>query len=139
MVDTVEQVIAILEDFSEDLIRRLATQITFELQRTTPVDTGWARANWIPQIGVPFEGNATVTDPQPGDVASAAGQQAAGQAAILGYRIELGSVFISNNVPYIINLNNGSSRQAPPMFVERAIDIGTDDVLRNLDPTFVGR
>lgn len=133
-----ERVVDALTTFTEDLVRRLATNVTAELQRTTPVDTGWARANWIPQLGVPFTGNTEEIDPTPADVAGAAAQQAAGLAAVVGYRLELGAVFISNNVPYILTLNDGSSRQAPSMFVERAIEVAVNDVLQDLDSGFSG-
>lgn len=82
----------------------------------TPVDTGWARANWVPAIGAPFTG----TDGSRSSVSSAA--QTLGQANLLSYKIALGPVFISNNVPYILALNDGHSKQAMPGFVEKAID-----------------
>ena len=48
--------------------------------------------------------------------------QAAGQARIASsYRIEQGNVYISNNVSYIVLLNEGSSAQAPAAFVQMAI------------------
>lgn len=82
----------------------------------TPVDTGWARANWVPAIGSPFAGVSGSRE----SVSSAA--QAAGQANLLGYRLPLGPVFISNNVPYILALNDGHSKQAQRGFIERAIE-----------------
>jgi hypothetical protein len=33
-------------------------------------------------------------------------------------------VWLSNNVPYIRQLNAGSSQQAPAMFVEKAAEVG---------------
>lgn len=124
MVSETRRVITELEGFTEELIRRLASNITAELIETTPVDTGWARANWIPQLGVPLLEDLTGIAPTSAEVAAAAGQQAAGQAEIAGYTIEVGAIFISNNVPYILILNDGSSTQAPPMFIEMAIERG---------------
>lgn len=125
MADEVRRVVGSLEDFTERLIRQLTVNITDELIRTTPVDTGWARANWVPQIGVPFIGNSDDRTPTPADVSGATGQQQQGLASVVGtYRLELGAVFISNNVPYILSLNDGSSNQAPAMFVEGAIERG---------------
>lgn len=138
MVQETRRIIDELETFTEDIIRRLATGIHRELTRTTPVDTGWARANWIPQLGVPFIGNSQEIEPTPADVAGAQGLQNAGLAAVVGYRLELGAVFISNNVPYILELNDGSSTQAPPMFIETSIEVGINDVLQNLDQRFSG-
>lgn len=83
--------------------------------RTTPVDTGWARANWVPSIGVP------VTEPigTPEQLNEAAAQ--AGIVQVAQWRFIQGPAYISNNVPYIVFLNAGSSRQAPSGFVERAV------------------
>ncbi len=81
----------------------------------TPIDTGWARNNWVPRIGAPFEG--TVGDPGSAD----GSQQSAGQAQVLGYRVAQGKVFVSNNVPYIERLNEGSSPMQAAGFVQRAI------------------
>lgn len=118
------RVINALDRFTEQIVRRIGVNVTAELIRATPVDTGWARANWIPSIAVAFEGNADVTSPEATDVASAGGQQQAGIASLTGYRIDLGTIIIANNVPYIQRLNDGSSAQAPPMFVEMSIERG---------------
>jgi len=82
----------------------------------TPVDTGWARANWVPAIGRAFEGVAGSRT----NVSS--GAQSAGQASLLSYRIAMGPIYVSNNVPYILALNDGHSPQAAAHFIERAID-----------------
>lgn len=79
----------------------------------TPVDTGHARANWIPSIG---ESDPTIVDGA-GD-----GGYATGVAKLASYQLQAGPVFVSNAAPYIDALNNGSSKQAPAMFVEAAID-----------------
>ena len=120
----IRRVIGALDQFTEGIVRRIGANVTAELIRSTPVDTGWARANWVPSIGVAFEGNQDVTAPEPTNVAIAAGQQQAGIASFTGYRIDLGTVIIANNVPYIQRLNDGSSQQAPPMFVEMSIERG---------------
>lgn len=79
----------------------------------TPVDTGHARANWIPSVGQPSELDVEGSTDAAHD---------AGVARVASYRLENGSVFVSNAAPYIERLNNGSSKQAPAMFVETAID-----------------
>lgn len=90
----------------------------------TPVDTGWARANWVPSIGTPFEG-LSGQRPRRGEQsrAGALAMNALARVA-LQYRIEQGPIWISNNVPYIGLLNNGTSKQAPEAFVQRAIEKG---------------
>lgn len=91
-----------------DLIKRkLALDIWSELMATTPVDTGRARAGWsmgqtvtgyVPQKGGVYQAPNTPTPPT-GDI-----------------------IVIYNNVEYIIGLNSGTSKQAPAMFVESAVE-----------------
>jgi hypothetical protein len=115
-----------LTAFTERAIKRLALEVHAGLvaapsEGGTPVDTGWARANWIPSIGVP----ATEPDgevPMRGESTIAGGQAQSGLARVAAtYRLRQGPIFISNNVPYIGRLNDGHSRQAPSGFVQRAI------------------
>lgn len=118
-------VVASLTGFVEKLIKKLVLDIVANLQAApteggTPVDTGWARANWIPQIGSPRERVAGSRDQAeagnlPGDAAQGVAQVAT------GYTLAKGPVFITNNVPYILALDAGSSKQAPKGFVRRAI------------------
>lgn len=102
---------------------RIALDITANLVETTPVDTGWARANWVPTLDNPFDGNP---DPEEGPTArEVADGRATQQEAIVGvkrgYRLAKGVVYITNNVPYIRDLNDGSSKQAPAGFVQTAV------------------
>jgi hypothetical protein len=108
-----------LEQFIERIIIKLTLDIVANLKRApseggTPVDTGWARANWVPPIGVPFDGLAGRRDNVTGAV------QGGAEASIPTYRLGR-RVWISNNVPYIERLNAGSSKQAPAGFVQAAI------------------
>jgi hypothetical protein len=84
----------------------------------TPVDTGRARANWIVTVGSPA-GEAD----KPADKS---GQEAIqqGRAAVQSFKAGLGvrgSIFITNNVEYIVPLENGHSAQAPAGMVQQAI------------------
>jgi hypothetical protein len=97
----------------------LALEIDKELRRSTPVDTGHARRNWVPSVGTP---NTSIAAD---DTASAAGV-----AAVLAYKLESGSLWVANVVPYIRSLNYGHSQQAPAGFVERAIDMAMAAVER---------
>lgn len=120
------EIIEALEGVTEDLVRRAATNITGELISNTPVDTGWARANWVPSLGTPFTGNSEPQSrrPRASQVAQAAARQSTGLSEVLAYTLAVDRVFISNNVPYIQLLNDGSSAQAPAMFVQDAIRTG---------------
>lgn len=123
-------VIDALDQVAEQVIKKLVLDIVANLQRApsqggTPVDTGWARANWIPVIGTP----SRASTPRPTDEGAARGQAAQvaaqSQSAVAGiaasYRLNQGKVTIANNVPYIVRLNEGSSRQAPAGFVQAAV------------------
>ena len=111
---------------ADRIVTKLTLDVVANLVRApaeggTPVDTGWARANWIPRIGAPFSGtDGTRAQAEAGSVSRA--QQEAGIAAMLRYKITpTGKVFITNNVPYIGKLNDGWSKQAPKGFVQAAI------------------
>lgn len=102
---------AALDRRIEQAVARIAVNVTHELVAITPVDTGWARANWIPAVGQPARGTGT-------------SRQAAGLAEVVAFRLEHGKAFVSNNVPYIRRLNAGHSKQAPAAFVEYAVAKG---------------
>lgn len=107
-----------LKEFTERVVRVIVLDATANLIEDTPVDTGWARANWIPSIGAPPSQPAG----SPTDVGAARAAQQQGVAQIaVGYTLEQGNVNITNNVSYIRPLNEGSSSKAPAMFVQSAI------------------
>lgn len=78
----------------------------------TPVDTGRARGNWQTDIGNPIKEAIDRID-QGGEAAI---RQAQAKIASSGMA---DSLFMSNNLPYIEPLENGSSRQAPQGMVKR--------------------
>lgn len=112
-----------LERAVTSVVRRLAVNTTANLIETTPVDTGWARSNWIPSVGVSFDGNMfeTSRDFRRALTGGAISLQQRGTAQVSRYALNQGLVYISNNVPYIRRLNEGSSSQAPAGFVQGAI------------------
>jgi hypothetical protein len=109
---------------AERVIKRLGFEIQGELIRKTPVDTGWARANWVVSIGTPHTGVVGSRE-----AVSQAGQ-IAGQGRLLVYRLNQGQIWISNNVPYIGKLNEGHSKQAPAGYIEQAIDTAIRTIVR---------
>jgi hypothetical protein len=129
-------VIDALEDFVELLIKKITLDIVANLKRApseggTPVDTGWARANWIPNIGTPKQGVAGQRPDSPNSASTT--EQSTGEAVVAtSYKLEQGSVHITNNVPYIVFLNEGSSRQAPRGFVQAAIAKAVREDIRRL-------
>ena len=107
-----------LERVTERIIVKITTDVTANLIEDTPVDTGWAQANWVPSIGAPVVKDLAGAER---NVQSASSEQSAGIAEVLGYRLRRARVFISNNVEYILALNDGHSSQRPAGFVQRAI------------------
>ena len=103
---------------------KVTLDIQGNLKETTPVDVGWATANWMITKGEPFEGNSgsIPESERNSQLESQQAEQAKSEGDIVNYQIEDGAVFITNNVPYIGPLNAGTSTQAPAMFVEAAID-----------------
>lgn len=134
MVDRqVKAIVRGLEQLTERAIKKITLDTTANLIETTPVDTGWARANWVPSIGLPIDDNLSGVTPT-AELASSAGarQQGALAGVAARYTLRMGSVFISNNVPYIVRLNEGSSTQAPAAFVQAAIRKAVTQDIRGL-------
>ncbi len=115
----IRDILAQLDRVAVQVVQKVALDVVANLVRApneggTPVDTGWARSNWIINIGGPLPGPV-------GSKVSVPPVNPAG-SGILGYRLLQGAVWISTMVPYIGLLNEGSSRQAPAGFVQRAIE-----------------
>jgi hypothetical protein len=101
------------------IVRQTAIAAVREVVLATPVDTGRARSNWLVTLGGP-------SDDQVGDetwVSFPSPQQTIDQANVeVAARQPNGQdVYITNNVPYISRLNEGSSAQAPAGFVQQAV------------------
>lgn len=89
----------------DQIVRKVCMDVTADIVRLTPVDTGMARSNW-------FVGNDRVTtvDGSPTKNGSASNKRASDFASTL----HAGGVFyITNNLPYIMRLEYGSSKQSP--------------------------
>lgn len=110
----------------ESAMRRVALAVHGELLSTTPIDTGWARNNWVPQVGSSFEGTAgTREDAEAGRLDRSPMTQ--GLSAVRAYRLEQGDIHLTDNVPYIESLNAGSSKKAPAAFVQGSIVRGIEE------------
>lgn len=94
----------------------------------TPRDTGWAANNWIVQLKTPYTG--TVGSPE--EVNAAFGETSL--TKVLTWKSGDGAIYLSNNVPYITRLNQGSSQQAPAGFVEKAIQRAINTTNRRIAP-----
>jgi hypothetical protein len=105
---------------TDNLVKKVILAVDQAVVLATPVDTGRARANWRPSIGAMV--TSTLPEPKsPGEglrTAIAAGEDIANKY-IGGNNSP--HVHITNNLPYIQYLNQGSSKQAPANFVNTAI------------------
>lgn len=97
---------------TEKKVERTVRAVKLELFRSvildTPVDTGRARGNW----------QATLDSP-----ATEETENESMSVALAGVAANLGKVndvsFLANNLPYIEELEDGSSKQAPAGMVRR--------------------
>lgn len=128
MEDQIDFIVADLDRFTRGEVIALALNVNANLRDSppegTPIDTGWASANWVPTVGEPFTDPAIdqVRDPTPAQVAMRASAAEAGINEVLSWRNQDGPIFSTNNVPYIQPLNNGHSSQSPRGFVQAAIE-----------------
>lgn len=119
---------------AQTAVRRVEIRAFQTLTSATPVDTGFARANWTPSTGSATAAIARGPKSKLEARRSATTLLPQNQAKAIGlsksYQLEQGKAFLTNPVPYINALNEGSSAQAPKKFVERAIEVA----VRSLPP-----
>lgn len=103
--------------------------------QATPVDEGTARSNWNVSKGSPDgtirEAYTSGHDLGLNEGANAAKTIEEGIRNASGYVANTGGIFITNNLPYIVYLDEGSSQQAP----EGMLNAGTQaarEALRKL-------
>lgn len=122
---------------SSALASAYAEILIVRLTEVTPVDTSKAVSNWQ----VSFEASSTVEREAyfPGSKKSTMSQSvnAARNAAILVLkkRKRHQTIYVSNAASYILDLNDGSSAQAPSNFIEQAIyscEMDLPRLLRNI-------
>lgn len=111
---------------AERVVRGAAILVDQVAVTLTPVDTGRARSNWVVSVGALRE-----DEPVTGDFDKSGNEALTqGRGEIDRWGISNGSIFVVNNVPYIEQLNDGSSRQRPEGMLPGAIQAGTDFVRR---------
>jgi len=109
----------------ERAVKDCAGAVLRSVVENTPVDTGYARSNWTPELDRAFEGLSPAR--VPGEKGSTAEENAAatieaGTPTIEAFDIENNeSIHITNNAPQIQPLNDGHSKQAPAGFVQTAV------------------
>lgn len=127
-MDQVDIIVAELADYTRGEVVALALNMNANLRSSpplgTPIDTGWASANWVPSVGQPkiLNGETAGDKPTPGEVSARAQLAAEGENEVLSWRLEDGPIFSTNSVPYIGPLNAGHSTQSPRGFVQEALE-----------------
>ena len=107
-------------EVTREQARTIFQKITLELDSAvvlaTPVDSGRARGNWFPSVGAPSSAvNMNAKDK------SGAAAIAAINSTVMG--ADIGDViWLTNNLPYILPLENGWSKQAPQGMVDENLN-----------------
>lgn len=100
---------------AQDKITRAATLELFSgVIRATPVDTGRARGGWQTGVGSAPEGDNKRLDKSAAKSIAEVEQNTPAGAGQVTY--------LANNVPYIMNLEQGTSKQAPEGMVRKNMD-----------------
>lgn len=105
----------------EGSMKGLAREITVTLSNRTPKASGLAAASWIPSVGESVDKPPSRRRNSAGVKKAAAAKQK-GLAEVEEYRLEDGEIYITNGLPYVLQIQEGTSKQAPRPFVEQAID-----------------
>jgi hypothetical protein len=82
----------------DTVVRTIAFDAYGAVTEKTPVDTGRAKANWNVMVGSPDTTTSDKTKASP---------------VVLNKGDGLKDIYITNSLPYIYALENGSSEQAP--------------------------
>lgn len=106
---------------AEMVVRASALSVGASLVQRTPVDTGRAKANWVPGIG-------SVSTKTTGDINAEAALGAINQALQTWKPGQ--TIYITNSLPYIKRLEDGWSKQAPAGMVRLTVVEWKDSVRR---------
>lgn len=129
--NAVQVVVDELDRFINDVMKKLALDLVAILSSApseggTPIDTGWASANWIPYLGQPPSGpsgSRPENAAHGANNASRSDQQSGIATVATQFNHDRHQLGVSNSVPYIIELNDvPSSTQAPAGFVQKAMN-----------------
>lgn len=126
LASKLEEKADLIEQAASDAAVATALAIVGDLAYKTPVDTSQALSNWQVTLGSPAESKINAYYPgQRGSSQRASAAQVLNLAkAVLSQKKPGQPIYITNNLPYIRKLNEGSSLQQPAGFVERAVLLG---------------
>jgi len=101
-------------------VKEVVGGIAAEVVATTPVKRGRARGNWTLGLGAPDRSVPYAPPPGLGDRGAGAGSLARIAEGLRGLKAGQ-DVYLSNGVGHILELEHGSSRQAPAGMATQAI------------------
>lgn len=96
--------------------KKIAFDVLSGVVSMTPVDKGRAKGNWFISLGAPrvdYEWGRL--DPSGNETISAGTQ-------VIDQLQDYGAIYLTNNLPYILPLEKGHSRQAPAGMVRLSLD-----------------
>lgn len=96
----------VVEEQLSQRVRVIAMALLNEIVLRSPVDTGRFRGNNIVSVGAPVYSSTTDVDPSGGNTISRGASTLSGLEPFT-------QVFIQNNLPYAVPLEDGHSKQAP--------------------------
>lgn len=92
--------------------RKVALEVFSRVVMRTPVDTGRARGNWQANVGSPAAGVVEATDTGGSDTVMEIANE------VESWDVENVAIYLVNNLPYIVALEDGWSDQAPAGMVK---------------------
>ena len=130
MADDIDDLDAVLANFPDQLVLsgieylRERWRVFHELLiKLTPYDRGEAKANWVISIGEPDTTRYEMARNERIPMSTAEGISRASQIRLLAFTDVDQTVYITNNAPHIIFLEQGHSKQAPQGIRSLAIAI----------------
>lgn len=127
------------------IVRAVINAADEEAVKTTPVDTGMARSNWVVTVGSPFNDIIPAYAPYPKYSGPKLGEQANAEAAIgqgksasALFSIDATDIaYLQNNAEYIGKLNDGTQSAQSSNMVEFAL-LAALEKIRTSPVIFVG-
>lgn len=133
LANSLERRAAALDDKASGLAVSVAVAIVDNLSQVTPVDTSKAISNWQVTLGSASAGE--IPAHVEGKFGSTFGVSSKATRNLARFDLRQKrpgvKIFVSNAAPYIVNLNDGSSKQEPAGFVQRAVLIGNKIVKKS--------
>jgi len=116
---------------ANELKKKVVMTIVSDLAYSTPVDTSQAISNYQVNTVRPETAIKAHFQGERGSTYQASARETIDRARTFLETVQPGqAVYISNVLPYIIPLNNGTSTQEPAGFIERAVLLGRKEIVK---------